>query len=170
MKIIDFQGTQEYYPTDFALGEAALDDLRTYTGVAVILFRKGTSTTKGLDMHRTELIKGVLASRRDLFNPSLVLMEENVQGGFNASDTLTKIIVLDKNKLSSDYEDNSTIFNNTVVSRDATTTNYVPTSTPTYSESTPTYSESTPTYPYNKKKGRKKKNTTSDILSIRGRR
>jgi len=117
LKLIDFQGVAKYYPADFTLGDEKIEELRKFPGVAIIKIPKGASTSEGLDAHRTELITSVLATRRDLFNPSIVLAEENISGKFSVSNSLLQIIKLDTNRLTGDYEDNTTEYNDMIVSR-----------------------------------------------------
>lgn len=117
ISLIDYQGTRVFYPAQFSLGEEVLEDFRTFAGVAIVKIPKNASTSEGLDEHRTELIASLLPTRRDLFNPTIILAEESIAGKLNISNNLTKVIILDKNKLRGDYEDNTTEYVDTTASR-----------------------------------------------------
>lgn len=116
LTLADFQGWKYYYPSQFSLGEEVLEEIRTYTGVAVIKIVKGASTTEGLDIFRTELILSSVAARRDYFNPTIILTEESIAGKLNVSNELTKVIVLDPKKLRGSY-DGKAVYSDVQVSR-----------------------------------------------------
>ena len=117
LTLLDYQGYKYFYPSDFGLGEDALEEMRKYTGVAIVKIVKGASTTEGLDNFRTELISSVLAARRDYFNPTLILTEESISGKFNVTNELTKVVMLDATKLRTSYDGKVIQFNDTIASR-----------------------------------------------------
>lgn len=117
LTLLDYQGYKYFYPSDFGLGEDALEEMRKYTGVAIVKVVKGASTTEGLDNFRTELISSVLAARRDYFNPTLILTEESISGKFNVTNELTKVVMLDATKLRTSYDGKVIQFNDTIASR-----------------------------------------------------
>ena len=117
LTLLDYQGFKYFYPSDFGLGEEALEEMRKYTGVAIVKIVKGASTTEGLDNFRTELISSVLAARRDYFNPTLILTEESISGKFNVTNELTKVVMLDATKLRTSYDGKVVQFNDAIASR-----------------------------------------------------
>lgn len=117
LTLLDYQGYKYFYPSDFGLGEDALEEMRKYTGVAIVKVVKGASTTEGLDNFRTELISSVLAARRDYFNPTIILTEESISGKFNVTNELTKVVMLDATKLRTSYDGKVIQFNDTIASR-----------------------------------------------------
>ena len=117
LTLLDYQGYKYFYPSDFGLGEDALEEMRKYTGVAIVKVVKGASTTEGLDNFRTELISSVLAARRDYFNPTLILTEESISGKFNVTNELTKVVMLDATKLRTSYDGTVVQYNDTIASR-----------------------------------------------------
>lgn len=122
LSLIDYQGTKDYYPNDFALGHEALEEIKNYTGVAFVRIRRGSATSEGLDIHRSELIKSALMNRRDYFNPTIVLAEEAIAGALNMGDGATvKVIELDTKKLRGSYDGKSVQeFKKTIASRKTT--------------------------------------------------
>lgn len=117
LTLLDYQGYKYFYPSDFGLGEDALEEMRKYTGVAIVKIVKGASTTEGLDNFRTELISSVLAARRDYFNPTIILTEESISGKFNVTNELTKVVMLDATKLRTSYDGTLIQFNDAIASR-----------------------------------------------------
>ena len=117
LTLLDYQGYKYFYPSDFGLGEDALEEMRKYTGVAIVKIVKGASTTEGLDNFRTELISSVLAARRDYFNPTIILTEESISGKFNVTNELTKVVMLDATKLRTSYDGKVIQFNDVIASR-----------------------------------------------------
>lgn len=117
LTLLDYQGYKYFYPSDFGLGEDALEEMRKYTGVAIVKIVKGASTTEGLDNFRTELISSVLAARRDYFNPTIILTEESISGKFNVTNELTKVVMLDATKLRTSYDGKVIQFNDAIASR-----------------------------------------------------
>ena len=117
LTLLDYQGYKYFYPSDFGLGEDALEEMRKYTGVAIVKVVKGASTTEGLDNFRTELISSVLAARRDYFNPTIILTEESISGKFNVTNELTKVVMLDATKLRTSYDGKVIQFNDAIASR-----------------------------------------------------
>lgn len=114
LSLIDYQGEKNYYPNDFALGLEALEEIKSYTGVAFVRVKKGSATSQGLDEHRSELILGALLNRRDYFNPTVVLAEEVIQGKLNMSDgDIVKVIRINQDKL----KDEKNTFEATIKSR-----------------------------------------------------
>lgn len=160
----DYQGVKEYYPSQFELGAEVLEDMRKFTGVALIKVVEGASTTEGLDNFRTELIVSVIAARRDYFNPTIILTEENIGGKFNASNELTKVVVLDSHKLTASY-DGEKIYNDVLVSRQKTPVQPVQRANSSYGNT-----NSSPQQ-YNSKngysKGKQKELSTSELLQRR---
>lgn len=117
LTLLDYQGYKYFYPSDFGLGEDALEEMRKYTGVAIVKVVKGASTTEGLDNFRTELISSVLAARRDYFNPTIILTEESISGKFNVTNELTKVVMLDATKLRTSYDGTVVQYNDAIASR-----------------------------------------------------
>lgn len=119
ISMIDYQGIKDYYPNDFALGLEALEEIKNFTGLALIRVRRGSATSEGLDTHRSELIASALMNRRDYFNPTLVLAEEVIAGKLNISDGVNiKVIKLDPTRLRGSYEgEDVQVFSSVNVSR-----------------------------------------------------
>ena len=133
LTLTNYQGVQEYYPDDFSLEYSTVNDIKEYTGVALVRVKRGSATSYGLDIHRSELILGSLLKRRDLFNPTLILAEEVIEGKLNISDGITvRVVELDPNKLGTCYEGEPK-----VVFSKATKSRKKEPSTPVYINTTP---------------------------------
>jgi len=162
--LIDYQGVEQYYPSQFSLGEEVLEEMRNFTGVAIVKIVKGASTTEGLDNFRSELILSTVAARRDFFNPTLILTEETISGKLNTSNELTKVIYLDADRLSASY-DGSKVYSDVIVSRSKPVQAQQPKREYTSQEYKPTQSKTT-TYSYSKGK-KQKKLSVNEMIKMR---